>query len=124
MEPLKIESTKSTPFVDFDPNRKEQYINGKSYPENPTEFFRPIVDWIKEFLQNSKTEVILDLKLNYLNTSSTKVFMSLFDYLESQQKDGKEILILWHYEKGNEMAKESGEEFKEDLNLKFNIIED
>lgn len=124
MNLLKIEATKSTPFVHFDSNEKELIISGKSYPENPTEFFTPIIDWIKEYVDKHNGEIIFNLKLTYLNTSSTKVFMSLFDFLETQNQNGKSIKIDWHFEKGNEMAKESGEEFKEDLNLNFNIIED
>lgn len=124
MNLLKIEATKSTPFVHFNSNEKELIISGKSYPENPTEFFTPIIDWIKEYVDKHNGEIIFNLKLTYLNTSSTKVFMSLFDFLETQNQNGKSIKIDWHFEKGNEMAKESGEEFKEDLNLNFNIIED
>ena len=124
MENLVIEATKSTPIVNLDANSNILKMEGESYPENVTAFYNPIFEWIENYINQLNASATIDLKLSYLNTSSSKAFMKLLDMFEEASQQGKNITINWHYDAENEMAKECGEEFKEDLELPFNLVED
>ncbi|GMT48583.1 MAG: hypothetical protein IEMM0008_0122 [bacterium] len=124
MDNLSMEVTKSTPFVFFDAENNVLEIKGESYPENPVAFYNPILGWLKSYLEQLKQPATFDMTLEYLNTSSSKAIMRILDMLEKAFQEGKEISINWHHDKENEAAQECGLEFKEDLELPFNIIED
>ncbi|MCG8570849.1 MAG: DUF1987 domain-containing protein [Spirochaetes bacterium] len=123
MDNLYIEPTRSSPEVNFDDQQCILSINGKSYPENAAKFYEPVLSWIKSYINELNQELTIEIYISYLNTSSSKIFISLFDYLEDEYKKGKGIVIKWYYEEENDIALECGEEFKEDLNLPFMILE-
>lgn len=125
MENIFIEPTKATPkvFLDFESNVFS--IEGQSYPENAAEFYSQIIKSINTHIKETHLPFILNLKLLYLNTSSTMSFMNLFEKLEDTFKKKKtHITVNWYYDEKNELAFECGEEFKEDFTFPFHIIQD
>ena len=116
MENLIIKSTKYTPSIDFDCESGKLSIVGKSYPENTFEFYKPVIEWVKEYFENAlcrKTAIVLDLE--YLNSSSLKAYFDLFDILEIAQEKGQDIGIHWLYDKDDDISEETGEDFIEDF---------
>ncbi len=123
MENLKLDGTKSTPEINFDLESGILQIKGESFPENAAKFYTPVIGWIKEYLKNSTKEMVLEFEILYFNSSTSKIFMTLFDFLEKEVKKGKKIIVNWKCDKENETAIEFGEEFKEDMDLlPFNIV--
>lgn len=123
MEVLYIEQTKSTPRVEFDAQSGKLSIEGQSYPENAFRFYEPIFKWLEDYLNATDMELVLDIYFHmpYINTSSAKCIMMLLDILENAYQEGKKVKIRWYYDKENEEALECAEEFKEDLELPFEI---
>lgn len=68
-------------------------IAGESYPENTFEIFDPLISWVETFLADAGRRLQLDLQLNYLNTSSIRAIIDVFELLESANSDGKEVLV-------------------------------
>ena len=124
MEILDIKATRSTPRVYFDPNSHIHDIAGESYPEDAFEFYRPIMDWLEEYLSTLEGKrVVFNFDILYFNSSSSKVFMDIFDSLEDASTDNN-IIVNWHYDEDNEAALEYGEDFEEDFaSLEFNVVE-
>jgi len=122
MHNLLIEKTNSTPSINFDAITGLLQIKGESYPENVTKFYGPVLGWIKDFLDTSPSEVRFEFEIIYFNSSTSKVFMTLFDTLEAEAAKGKNICVVWRCDRDNEIAIECGEEFGEDLiKLPFRI---
>lgn len=119
---LDISATQSTPAVIATTADGRLEMRGDSYPENSFEFFAPIVSWIEEFLESSQAPLRLELRLLYLNTSSVKVMMDIFDLLEDAHGKGREVNVNWIYDRGNERIAELAEEFKEDCSFPFDIM--
>jgi hypothetical protein len=118
MKALYIEQSKATPKVNFNPNG-ELFIIGRSLPENPVGFYTPVLAWISEC---NISNVTLNLKLEYLNTSSSKQLYSLICLLnENSNIDSK--MINWHYEEDDDELFETGKEFEALTNIKFNFYE-
>jgi hypothetical protein len=62
---------------------------------------------------------VLDVKLEYFNTSSSKCLVEIFRKLEQLQDSGKNVLINWFYEEDDEDMQESGEDFQEIIDIKI-----
>lgn len=118
---LHIEKTQSTPAVETDSRRGVISLSGDAYPENSFEFFSPILHWTENRLAQQGQDLTLELKLVYLNTSSVKAMMDLFDMLEDAHQNGKSVRVDWYYDPRNERVVEMVEEFKEDCSFPFNI---
>lgn len=123
MDNVFIEETKSSPKIILNADENTLIIKGQSYPENAVNFFKPIFNWIEEYLETVDCEVILKLNLLYLNTSSSKCIMDLIDIFNEAYNNSKNVKIHWYYHPENSAMKECGEEFKEDQDIPFEIIE-
>jgi hypothetical protein len=118
MKSLFIEESKATPKVNFNPNG-ELFIHGRSLPEDPVGFYTPVLDWIKDCDCESVT---LNLKLEYLNTSSSKQVYSLLCLLNENSLVQSKT-VNWHYEEGDDESFETGKEFESLTKIKFNFYE-
>lgn len=122
LERLYRASTKSSPEVDFNPEAGVLKIKGQSYPENPPAFYHDLFVWLKKYLAAADHEILVELNISYMNTSSTKCIMDMIYLLEDAFNAGANVCINWHYTARNRSMRECGEEFREELNVKFNII--
>jgi hypothetical protein len=122
MEHLIIAKTKHTLEVDFNADTGLLKMSGSSYPENAIDFFGPIINWIKNYITQVKKPITMNLKLNYLNTSSTKCVLDIFEILEQFYQDGGVAEVNWYYEEEDEDILETGEELTEDIEFPVNFF--
>jgi hypothetical protein len=124
MENFVVGATKSSPAIFFDAENGILEITGRSYPENVAKFYAPVFEWLERFLASVGSKgVTVNLEMVYLNSSSTKAFMNMFDALERATENGTEVTVNWRYNEENETALECGEEFMEDLErVTFNLV--
>ncbi len=122
MENLHIEKTKYTMAVDFNQDTGVLEMEGSSYPENALDFFGPIINWIKNYIAQIHRPIVMNIRLNYLNTSSTKCILDIFEILEQYYKTGGEVKIDWYYAEDDEDIMETGEELGEDFDFPIEFI--
>lgn len=122
MNELLIDSTQSSPAIRGDWENGILYMKGDSYPENSYELYADVVAWVNHFLTTRTSPLTLELTLVYLNTSSIKVMMDIFDEMEEAFQTGRTVAVKWFYDKENERVAELAEEFKEDCSFPFEII--
>lgn len=121
MDNIHIESTQSTPAIHADAATGVVEMRGDSYPENSFELFSPVIAWIENYLSAGAGPLRLKLHLLYLNTSSVKAMMDIFDILEQAHRDGLDVAVDWYYDEQNERVAELAEEFREDCSFPFLI---
>ena len=102
MENFYLESSSKTPELKFEADTGRFLIEGRSIPENSIEYYKPLFEWLDYYAQNPKPETILDVKLEYFNTSSSKCLVEIFRKLERMQDNGNKVLINWYYEEDDE----------------------
>ncbi len=122
MVDLNIEKTKYSLEIKTLQNKGIIQMSGASYPENAIEFFKPIIDWINEYIQKIGKKLSLELRINYQNTSSSKMILDIIDILEEYYKQNGDVKVIWFYDEEDEDVYETGEELKEDFELPFDII--
>lgn len=123
MNDITISGTQSTPEIRSDWAAGQLHLRGDSYPENSYELFNQVFEWLEQFLaQQPARPLSLEITLLYLNTSSIKVLMDIFDLLEAAHDQGKPVGVNWYYDERNERVAELAEEFREDCTFPFAII--
>lgn len=119
---LTLEATQFSPSVNTDWEQGCLRMNGESYPENTYEFFAQVIAWTESFLSANNSPLTLELHLSYLNTSSIRAMIDIFDLLQDASTEGKSVRVRWLYDNRNPRASELGEEFKEDYTFPFDIV--
>ena len=122
MQPdLVISQTQSTPAIEGDRGAGRLFMQGDAYPENAFAVFDPVFNWLQQVLETQTNPFHLELELGYLNTSSVKSMMDIFDLLEEVFAQGREIQVVWRYAPANDRIAEVAEEFREDCTFPFAI---
>jgi hypothetical protein len=124
VESLFIEPSKSTPKVDFNAVTRVLAVKGESYPENSFKFYDPIFQWLDAFFGQIDDDgtINLEISLPYINTSSSKCILMLLEKFEEAGNSGRKICVNWYYDKDNENEMECAQDFKEFVELDFNLI--
>ncbi|MFO7657462.1 MAG: DUF1987 domain-containing protein [Bacteroidales bacterium] len=122
MEILDIKATNDTPRVVFDPDSEIFEISGRSLPEDVVTFYQPVIDWLDEYkmMPNEKTELVF--KYIYFNTATSKLVQDILLRLEYIHENGGKVNVIWYYELDDEDMQDLGEEFKEYVEIPFELV--
>ncbi len=122
MKDLIIKETLETPSVYFNFSKGHFLIEGRSIPENSSDFYQPIISWLEEYKSNSKGLTTVDFKLEYFNTSTSKYILDILRSLMDISKDKASMIINWYYDEFDEEILEIGHDFSSIIHFPFNII--
>ena len=120
--PLIIESSELTPEVILDKDSNVFIFKGKSLPENPLGFYKPILNWIDEYAMEPNVSTEVNFMMIYFNTSSSKVFLDIMKKFEAINRSGSNCSINWYYKEDDEEMLEAGEIYSERVSLPFNLL--
>ncbi|MEQ8910624.1 MAG: DUF1987 domain-containing protein [Vicingaceae bacterium] len=123
MKNLEIEPYLQTPEIDFNADSGVLLISGKSYPADAIEFYQPIIEWSKEYVNNpaKKTELICEIE--YLNSASQKQLVELLLTFKPLYDAKKDFLVRWKYEEGDDDILSVGELVEHELEIPFEYEE-
>ncbi len=122
MKPLLIKSTTTTPQVTFDGDNGELLIEGVSRPEDVLSFYKPVFEWITEYVKNPSAETNLIFKLKYHNSASAKIVCWIMNMFDPMYKNGGKVQIKWYYNEADEDILEAGEDYQTLVDIPFEII--
>lgn len=106
-------------------NRKDNkfVISGKSLPEDVVEFYQPVLEWFGDYALNPNEKTVVEFKLEYLNSGSSKMVFSILQKLQEIHFNGNEVLVQWHYQIEDEDLRDEGKGYKEKLDIPFDLID-
>lgn len=122
MGPLFIKGEMTTPQVTFDGDTGQLVIEGVSRPEDVLSFYKPVFEWITEYIKNPCKETVLTFKLKYHNSASAKIVCRIMNMFAPLHKSGGKVQIKWYYNEADEDILEAGEDYKSLIDLPFEII--
>ncbi len=122
MNDLQIAGSQTTPTITSDSQKGLLCMRGESYPENAFALYSPVFHWLEQYFSTPEQALRLELELVYLNTSSIKALMDIFDMLEAAYNDGHDISVVWYYDANNDRVGELATEFREDFSFAFDIV--
>ncbi len=120
MKDLIIEATNRTPSVSFKVNGK-LFIGDSSIPEDVLIFYKALFVWMDAYCAEPKATTILDLKLKFFNTSTSKCLFTIFQKLDTIKDKGNDVVINWYYRLDDTDMYESGLDFQQLLKVPFKI---
>ncbi len=124
---LIIQKTPETPQVNFLFDELNLFIEGESVPENPFEFYQPIIESYYNFVVNytgSIDNVLnLTIDLQYFNTASLKMLFAFFNKIKQLNNLSKlQTIVNWIVsEEDDEDLVETIENIEEMTDVKINI---
>ena len=123
MENLVILTSPETPYfpkVNFNVDTGLCEIIGESFMEETYKFYAPLMTWLEQFIAQKK-KVLLNIKLTYFNTSSSRSILDILDLLREYQDNGGEIEVNWFYDPNDPDMEDEVEDFKIESGLDINL---
>jgi hypothetical protein len=121
MENYIAKQSKYTPSIEFDISLQTLTIKGESYPENAIEVYQPLINTIDQYFSEGHEKLHIELNLDYLNTSSSKMMTDFIGLLQKHNDLGAKIDLLWYYPFEDEDCREMCEVFLEDVSFDYQI---
>ena len=85
----------------------------RSLPENTIDFYSPVLEWIDEYKSSPAKNTIVNVSLEYFNTSSSKLILDIFKKFHEIHESGNSIHVNWFYEEDDPDLQNQGELFQE-----------
>lgn len=123
MEAINILGTRNTPSVTYDDQARTFSVIGNSIPENASEFYAPIMNWLKAELPDMQDGTIFQFSLPYFNSSSLKALYLVLMEIKKEMHTGKQFSAIWHIEEGDDFMSEAAETFAEMTEIEFTLKE-
>ena len=121
LQNLIIEPTKKTPWIVFEPGRI--LIVGRSISENPAEFYRPLHEWVINYVNESPRMTTVQLGFEFINTTSIKWLYAILKELGRIPSMSTRAKISWFYEEGDEDMCDLGFILRSLVTCPFHITE-
>jgi len=118
---FKNNPTKRTPWIILEPGKI--FIMGRSIPENPNDFYRPVLEWLSEYALNYTGKSKIELGFEYINTSSIKWIFTILRELSEMKEIVSNASIIWYYEHGDEDMCELGFILRSLVECPFIVVE-
>src|SRR5512133_1107572 len=122
MKMFHIESSQNSPDVWIDGKDGIMEIKGRSTFQKPNDFYRQVARWVHAFSLESDGIRTVNIKVAELNKASVRWMMFILKEMEkiSSCREGK-LVVNWYYYSENEEIRETGESYKMQVNLPFNL---
>ena len=65
MDALIIEESFRTPKVELDPSAGKFVFSGRSLPEDPNEFYDPVIKWMEKYIQNPTANAEFEFRIGH-----------------------------------------------------------
>lgn len=122
MKNFVISAEKKTPEIVFKANG-ELRISGNSRPEDGKNFYKAAFDWIEDFKEFGPTSITLTLDLDYINSVSVRILLTMLQTLKQIIDDKKAFKVIWKYDNNDLDMLDQGKILEKSLQHPFEFIE-
>lgn len=123
MKHFHIDRTENSPQIDMDTANGIMEFIGRSLPHNSEQFYSRVHSGLDEYLRSAKGVTTVNMRLDYLDTSSSKHIYTIFSRLNTASEEGRPVHVNWHYESGDEEMAETGKDYESLFKMEFSFIE-
>jgi hypothetical protein len=123
MEELFIKKTFNTPEVYFSEDKGLLRIEGRSIPEDPGELYDLLIEKLHEYYENPRTITKIEIKLEYINSGSSKYLLELLRIIKRNYDEGADCIVTWYYEEDDESILELGQHYQNTIQVPFKLVD-
>ncbi len=114
-------------MVILDPDNERYEISGESRPEDVSDFFMPILNWLDEFGvdldekegRDKAGQMEFNFNIDYFNSTSATFILDIVKKIGKIRSTGNDIMVKWHYEEDDEDMLEVGKEMSRLVKFPF-----
>jgi len=110
------------PDINFNAESGILEISGESYLEDTAKFYAPILKWLREYIKIAHGQIIINIKLTYFNTSSSRSILDILYIIKDFEDNKGDVIVNWFYNGEDTEIEEEVEDFMIDTGLKINLI--
>ncbi len=122
MESIYLEPTAITPEIDFNFNSGVLKLKGRSIPENPSDFYNQVLDWMKEYYKSPAALSEIWFEMEYINSGSSRYILEILRNVKKYQQEGKKTIVKWFYEEEDEAIMGLGEYYRDLIEIPIEFI--
>ena len=108
MDKLYIKGSEETPEILLDMENSIFSISGMSLPEDVKGFYKPILNWLKDYFTAPNFSTVFTFKMTYFNTASAKVILDILNLLKKASNQGYNVEVIWTYDQEDKEMLETG----------------
>jgi hypothetical protein len=123
VENLVMDITSQTPKINFDCVKGVMEIKGRSIPDNPDEFWGPVLIWFDNYISDPVENTVVRIDLEYFNIASSKRILFLLYKLNEMASRGHNVKVEWLYRQSDEEMYEVGQDYAYMVKVPFDFIE-
>lgn len=112
----------ATPEVKFISQTGICDISGESYLEKTYAFYDPLYMWLREYMTTINKPLTLNMRLKYMNTSSSKCILIMLKMLKDYIEEGGKATVNWYIKADDDVMTEEVEDLKEEAELPIHVI--
>ncbi len=111
------------PTVNLDADTGILEISGESYLEETVKFYKQILIWIENYIQEIDKPITFNFRLDYYNTTTSRSILDILDLLKLYQDKEGRVDVNWYCkEEELEYLQEDIEDLAEDSDIEINLI--
>jgi len=120
---LEKEKTTSTPYLLIDEKKNYLKLEGRSFHENITDFFKEVFDWLDVYLTTDFGSFTFDLEMDYFNSATSKLLHNMLMKMDKYTTDKNKVIVNWITTEDNDIIIECGEDLLDEVEkLTFNMV--
>ncbi len=116
-----IKETRTTPLINIDDNGKI-IIKGRAIPEDSFEFFGPVLDACRNYIEKPARHTVIDIHLDYVNSGSKKFLTNILTIFEQSYLEGNGYEVNWIYDVDDEAILDLGHDIKSIIKIPLSLI--
>ena len=89
--------------------------------EETFKFYEPVIKWLRNY-KSEKRPILLNIKLTYFNTSSSRFILEILDILKKYQDEGGAVEINWYYKTDDPDILTEINDFMDETGTRINIL--
>lgn len=122
MKSIVIEGTKISPKINFDYDNGLIELAGRSLPEQAHDLYKPLIKWVEEYRTNPQDTTTVNLRLEYINSSSNKYILQILKKIDELHRGGNNVNITWFYDEEDDDLYETALEYNDVLGVDIKIV--
>ncbi len=120
--PIHLIPSEDEPEIILDKAKNILKFSGTSIPEDPEKLFRPVMNWVNQYVKSPNPETKLEFMMEYYNSSTARFFVEMLEKFEELNDKTRSVSIIWKCRKDDVVMVERGEDLQAIIDIPFQFI--
>jgi len=120
--PIHLIPSEDEPEIILDKVKNIIRFSGTSIPEDPDKLFKPVMNWVNQYVTSPNPETKLEFMMDYYNSSTARFFVEMLEKFEELNENTGNVRIIWNCKKDDIVMLERGEDLEAIIQIPFEFI--